>query len=287
MKKSQSIAIYFFVLSMCIGSSFAVRIDLTPDTLNIHTSGTQGNTILTRNYGPMSCTSNASSFNSLTITNSYAQTSTDNAAVYATCIGSNTWGMGVYGQGGRIGVYGKAIQSGGTGHYGGYFFASGATTTNYGVYASAGTGGTYRYGIYADAGGGSNNYAAYFNGSTYCTGSYGPSDIKLKMNPQLLDGQGTIRKIMLLKPQTYYYDTTTNTKMNLPSKKQYGLIAQELETVFPDMVTEITVPDTSSEAKKTPETFKAVNYTQMIAVLIAGMQEQQREIDSLKAILKK
>jgi hypothetical protein len=90
---------------------------------------------------------------------------------------------------------------------------------------------------------------------------------------------------MQLKPQSYYYDTTANAKMNLPSNKQYGLIAQELEIVFPEMVNEITVPDTT--AKKTPETFKAVNYTQLIAVLIAGMQEQQKQIDSLKALLQK
>jgi hypothetical protein len=133
--------------------------------------------------------------------------------------------------------------------------------------------------------GGGANYAGYFLGPTYCSsGAWSGSDASLKTSVAPL--QSTMSQIMQLQPKTYYFDTTAHPKMNLPSRKQYGLLAQDLATIFPEMVTDVPEPsDTSSSVQKAPSTFKAVNYTQLIAVLIAGMQEQQKTINALKARL--
>ena len=93
--------------------------------------------------------------------------------------------------------------------------------------------------------------------------------------------------------------------MNFPKSRQFGLFAQELETVFPELVTEtpiflpadsITVkdgkqwkripnPDKSTGALSPDSTFKAVDYISLIPVLIAAIQEQQKEIATLKTAL--
>jgi hypothetical protein len=48
------------------------------------------------------------------------------------------------------------------------------------------------------------------------------------------------------------------------------VLAQELEKVFPEVVT------------TRPDGFKAVSYSQLVAVLIGAVQEMKSEIDRLK-----
>ena len=70
--------------------------------------------------------------------------------------------------------------------------------------------------------------------------------------------------------------------MNLPSGKNYGLIAQELEEVMPELVSTSIQPkvlDDEGKVIKKAIDYKAVNYTGLIPLLLAGMQEQQETID--------
>lgn len=102
--------------------------------------------------------------------------------------------------------------------------------------------------------------------------------------------------------------------MGLPEEKQLGLVAQELEEVFPNLIKnaynpKIHIPESDAkeqglsytiteEAKYDEEgnliyeaiveageevDFKAVNYSGLIPVLIKGIQEQQAIIESLEA----
>lgn len=76
--------------------------------------------------------------------------------------------------------------------------------------------------------------------------------------------------------------------MNLPKGNQYGLIAQELETVFPQLVINAIHPaaiDTQGNIIHPQVTYKAVNYTGLIPVLIGAVKEQQHTIDSLKDMI--
>jgi hypothetical protein len=54
------------------------------------------------------------------------------------------------------------------------------------------------------------------------------------------------------------------------NKKHYGFIAQELETLYPELVT------------NTELGFKSVNYIEMIPILLSQMKNMQMEIDKLK-----
>lgn len=53
-------------------------------------------------------------------------------------------------------------------------------------------------------------------------------------------------------------------------RRDIGVIAQELEQVYPELV------NTGSDG------YKAVDYSKLTAVLIEGMKEQQREIEALQ-----
>jgi hypothetical protein len=204
------------------------------------------------------------------VLNVRSQVGGSRTAVYGLVDQSGGLGTGGYFLGGMYGVRGRAMTTGGSGTRCGGYFEAGNGSTNWGVYASVL---------------GSGNYAGYFNGVVYSTGGYQqPSDARFKTDMQPL--QGALQKVMALKPQTYFYDTLSNPKMNFPSRRQFGLIAQEAELVFPEIVGEATVPDTAAN-QEAIEKFKTINYTALVPVLIAAIQEQQKEIDDLKRALGK
>jgi|GEM_PF-991302 len=231
---------------------------------------------------------------------------------------------GVFGSGSDYGVYGSGIigvsaRSNVTGGSGVSSFASG--TDNYGVYTYS----TNSIGVYGGTGN-SGSYAGYFNGNVFCTGLYSGSDEKLKKNITRVDNAMDI--INKLQPKFYEYRNDGNyAKMMLPAGKHYGFVAQDLETVLPGLVKqsqfntakagggkEMPVagrPDPKGGTAQPKPTeplkaatgeiidFKAVNYTEIIPILVKAMQEQdqailekdkkieamQTEIDKIKEIL--
>ena len=66
-----------------------------------------------------------------------------------------------------------------------------------------------------------------------------------------------------------------------PTHKQLGVIAQELEQVFPGMVEES--PDRDADGNDLGTTTKQVKYSVFVPMLIKAIQEQQSIIESLKA----
>jgi hypothetical protein len=133
---------------------------------------------------------------------------------------------------------------------------------------AAGTWGLYAYATTA-------GYAAYFSGNIYCTGSYLPSDEKLKENVQPL--QNSLDKIMKLDVKTYNYKSEFP-EMNLPTSMQYGFTAQNIESIFPELV-----KFNPAKGEEQPVEFKAVNYTGMIPILTEAIQEQQKEMEAKDA----
>ncbi|WP_018616328.1 tail fiber domain-containing protein [Segetibacter koreensis] len=102
-----------------------------------------------------------------------------------------------------------------------------------------------------------------------------------------------------LQPKSYTFRHDGNYKlMNLPAGQHYGLIAQDVEKVLPELVKATTFEtrmagrslknDSSAKTIKptasgTSENidFKALNYTELLPIVIKGMQEQQAEIQEL------
>jgi hypothetical protein len=174
-----------------------------------------------------------------------------------------------------IGVYGRALN--GIGNIGGQFIASG-------------NGLNANYGIYAAASGNSNpslNIAGYFAGNVYGNAFYIISDQKLKDNIRPLGG--ALDNIMKLKPSTYAYKSNDEAfkGMHLPEGNQIGLIAQDLEKVFPSLVIDMKgTKQLDADGKGIDiADHKVVNYIHLIPVLIAGIQEQQKQIESQQQLI--
>lgn len=156
-----------------------------------------------------------------------------------------------------------------------------------GFFSATGEGGPFgNVGIYATAATtpfSAQNFAGFFAGNVYCTGSYLPSDEKLKTD--LKPMEKTLEKISQLRPGAYYYKKDEYKGMQLPGQVQYGFTAQNIEAVFPSLVTEVAAVKTSIDKNNSVDIpgHKAINYTALIPVLIAGMQEQQQQIEQLQA----
>lgn len=219
----------------------------------------------------------------------------------------------------NVGVYGGA----GSSEYNNYcLFGTDDSTTTYGntfgLVSNVQSNSIYgtNYGVYSTAANALNNYAGVFNGDVTVTGTFvNPSDRKLKK--EIANLTSALDKIEKLKPVTYFYDTDKNKNIKLPKNRQYGFVAQDLEEVFPDLVTKqtIVIPNSSTskgsknkilkpeqdpnnpsqedvnlisatkndDIKNETEEFKGVNYIGLISILTEGIKEQQIQINELKA----
>ncbi len=93
------------------------------------------------------------------------------------------------------------------------------------------------------------------------------SDRRLKNNIQELDST-SISNYLKLRPVSFYW----NQDKQRDTKLQYGFIAQEIESIFPEMV------NTGSDDMQT----KSVNYQALHALSLKVIQSQQAEIEELK-----
>lgn len=201
--------------------------------------------------------------------------------------GQTTSGEGVYGQSGYVGLYGLGGTWGGFAQGTSYGFEGYSTTTGaYGVYAYSGNGN----GLYSATGNGS-YYAGYFGGSVYSSGTYNGSDSRIKKN--IHDFSSAMDIINKLHPRQYEFRSDGNfAKMNFPAGTHYGLIAQDVEKVLPNLVktSVLMVPgnphpdDKGSDKQQVAiQDFKAINYTELIPVMIKAIQEISAENQELKS----
>jgi hypothetical protein len=101
------------------------------------------------------------------------------------------------------------------------------------------------------------------------TCDYTWSDIAMKEN--LSDLQNALGTIQKLHPVEFNFKQTEEFKdFYLPTTRQMGLIAQEVEPILPQVVS-----DTISG-------YKIIKYEKLVPLLIAGIQEQQKEIEGIK-----
>jgi hypothetical protein len=113
----------------------------------------------------------------------------------------------------------------------------------------------------------------YGNGNVQNTNnSYGAiSDVKLKEN--IVDATPKLADLMQVKVRNYNLIGSTT--------KQIGVVAQELETIFPAMIDES--PDRDMENNVLETTSKSVKYSVFVPMLIKAIQEQQALITQLQA----
>lgn len=139
-------------------------------------------------------------------------------------------------------------------------------------------------------------YAGFFRGNVHVEGTLtattitNPSDIAYKTNITSFSNNNAITKLMLMNPVAYNLkqpelpqtlslnenDTTSNATLASVEDRQeyqklhYGLIAQELQQVCPELVYE------------NADGLLSINYLEIIPILIEAIKEQQVEIEELK-----
>jgi hypothetical protein len=153
-------------------------------------------------------------------------------------------------------------------------------SNSYGIFGIAATNtqfGAAVYGLIPAPG--PNLWAGYFDGDVYTTGTYLPSDLKLKEN--IASEKNILDKIGLLKPVSYNYIKMEG--QNLPEGKQHGFISQEMAEVFPELTRDITKPVFDKDGKMISEiTFKAINYVGLISLLTESIQELNTELTQVR-----
>jgi hypothetical protein len=98
-----------------------------------------------------------------------------------------------------------------------------------------------------------------------------PSDISLKENINDLT-KDFCNNILNINPKKYNFIYDEN------QKERYGIIAQELEEYFPELITNTGIEDMDNSVKL----IKSVNYLELIPIMIVKMKNMQNEIDELK-----
>ena len=105
-----------------------------------------------------------------------------------------------------------------------------------------------------------NGLGAYFDGDIHLTGSQtGPSDKKLKTNIQNIGY--SLTHLLKLRPVQFNWKDP-----NKSQKKQLGLVAQEVEPVIPEVISDVN--DT-----------KSISYQSLIPILIKSIQELNATIE--------
>lgn len=143
------------------------------------------------------------------------------------------------------------------------------------------------------------SYAGYFYGDTYADGAltvtygfYNLSDMRLKEDvvsfSKIEDVKGTaLDKLQQIDVLEYTLKNVRQTKaeeegqpyeeylsvqaMKEKARRHIGFSAQELQKIYPELV------------RESQEGFLTVNYTELVPVLIRGIQELKTEVDELKA----
>lgn len=207
-------------------------------------------------------------------------TSTSSAGVYGnnarTSGGHGVWGRGLNG------VVGDTNYRQGYGTWGENYNSLG-TGNGVGVY------GRGFVGVWGDIQPSFAGYAGYFNGRVYSTvGFTFPSDVRLKSNIQRITNATS--KLAALSGNHYdirfdvkYLDKDGKLVVTNHNRKEYGVLAQEVEKLFPEMIAEAQFDFTDENATK----YKSVNYNQLIPVLLEAIKELNERVTELESKLKK
>lgn len=112
-----------------------------------------------------------------------------------------------------------------------------------------------------------NKYPVYIANDLYVTGSiFNTSDLKLKDNIESINIDKT-NELFNLNPVSFTFKSDTKKKIH------YGLIAQEIEEIYPELVGNNNLGH------------KTVNYTEIIPLILSKMKIMQKEMDDLKVKL--
>ena len=162
------------------------------------------------------------------------------------------------------------------------------TGSGYGGSCSTNSTNVNSSGLYAQNAGVASHgpWAGYFAGDVYVTGTVtqAGSDRNIKEDIQPLGS--VLEKLKKINVYSYNFKPELQKDYGFSTEKTVGVIAQELETVFPDLVNQVSIRakmdgnSKSAEPLKTMQ-IKTVDYQSLIPILLKAVKEQQEQIDLL------
>lgn len=190
------------------------------------------------------------------------------AAIKGVSAGGGT-SYAIYGDGGTgYGIYGQGVLAG-------EFVGTSASAIGVRGTNTSTTGG---YGVYCSSG-----RAAGCGGNQNWTNV---SDARLKERVITLPEERGLDAILKLRPVTFHWK---DRKLDRGNGQRIGLIAQEVEAVFPEMVhkgVEQATIDLSGGNSETVKAPKTLAYSDLVVPLIKAVQELKADNDNLRGLLK-
>ena len=113
-------------------------------------------------------------------------------------------------------------------------------------------------------------YKLYINGVTFSYSGYQSSDLKFKTNITPIDSP--LQKILQIDSVAFNWKTEEYQEKDFPEGRHYGMIADDVEKVLPEVIKE----GTNGE--------KGIAYAEIVPVLIEAIKELQKQIDQLKSV---
>ncbi|PHN01892.1 tail fiber domain-containing protein [Flavilitoribacter nigricans] len=161
-----------------------------------------------------------------------------------------------------------------------------------GLYTSVGSEGTGpRYALYSSGG----TYAGFFSGNVHINGVLvQTSDRDLK--EEIQDVEDPSEQFLQIKARKY------KLKKEKDKKTHYGFIAQEIETLFPELVREVVSPgepiygeqeneegemQMTEIGREPDQTYKSINYIELMPILVKVIQQQESKILELQERIEK
>ena|GEM_PF-1987315 len=114
-------------------------------------------------------------------------------------------------------------------------------------------------------------------GNILATGTITPSDRRFKKDIQQVDS--ALEQLLKIRGTTYDYKDNELIGTDYVNKHQYGVIAQEVEEVFPNLVEEY---DFDGDGSKD---YKAVNYTGLTPVMIEAIRDLSKESETTLSLI--
>lgn len=105
-------------------------------------------------------------------------------------------------------------------------------------------------------------------------------DTKIKKNIEPIDNP--LQRLIQLEPKKYEYNVGDYKHLKLQQGSQYGFIAEDIQSIFPDLVKEKSVNYMFGKNVYRNSTIKTIDETSLIPILVASIKEQQAEIEKLK-----
>jgi hypothetical protein len=91
-----------------------------------------------------------------------------------------------------------------------------------------------------------------------------------------------LQNIIRLEPKAFEYNKDKFKDLKLPGGRQYGFVTEEVQSVFPELVSTRSYSYMAGKNLFRTAKIKSLDTESLIPILVASIKEQQQEIEKLK-----